>query len=98
MGRRLLLCAVCALVLAPPAAPSGGSWAQGQIALVTAKGLLGGNAAAFRPNDPLTAGDLAELVGSLTGKQMPMPADPAVPVTIGQLDAQLVGALGLLPA
>ena len=69
-----------------------------QIKLVTAHGLMGGKASGFRPDDPLTAGDLGDLVAGLTGQEAPIAADPSVPVTIAQLDAQLVRALGLLPA
>src|SRR6266545_2322220 len=97
MTRRLLACAAVALVLASPAAAAR-SWAQPQITLVTAKGLMGGTASAFRPDDPLTRGDLADLVSGLTGKEAPIPPDPTVPATIAQLDGQLVRALGLLPA
>jgi cell wall-associated NlpC family hydrolase len=94
--RRLLATAACALVLAGPAAASG-SWAQPQIVAVTAKGLMGGDASAFRPDDPLTRAELADLVRGLTGKPAPIPPDPTQPATIAQLDAQLVRALGLLP-
>ena len=87
------------MVFASPAAAADSvrSWALPQIKLVTAKGLMGGTANGFRPDDPLTQGDLAALVAGLTGKDAPAPADPAAPATIGQLDAQLVRALGLLP-
>jgi cell wall-associated NlpC family hydrolase len=97
MSRRVLLCAAaCALVFAPSAAAAR-SWAQPQIAVVTAHGLMGGQASAFRPDDPLTAGELADLVSGLTGTDAPMVADPSAPATIAQLDAQLVRALGMLP-
>jgi cell wall-associated NlpC family hydrolase len=96
MSRRVLVCVGLALVFAAPAAAAG-SWAQPQIKLVTSKGLMGGQASAFRPNDPLTHGELADLVTGLTGSVAPMTADPAAPVTIAQLDAQLVRAIGLLP-
>jgi hypothetical protein len=100
MSRRVLLCAVLALVLASPASPAAAarSWAQPQIKLVTSKGLMGGMSSAFRPDDPLTKGELADLAGGLTGTEAPTPADPDTPATIAQLDAQLVRALGLLPA
>ena len=97
MSRRLLVCAALALVFASPAAAAP-SWALPQIKVVTAKGLMGGTATGFRPDDPLTQGELADLVTGLTGKTAPVPADPAALATIGQLDAQLVRALGLLPA
>ncbi len=98
MSRRVLLCTALALVFAAPASPGSlRSWAQPQIVLVTAKGLMGGKTSAFRPNDPLTRGDLTDLVAGLTGKEQAAAPDPAAPATIAQLDAQLVRALGLLP-
>src|SRR3954464_793834 len=97
MSRRVLLCAALALVFASPAAAAR-SWALPQIKLVAAKGLMGGTANGFRPNDPLTQGELADLVDGVTGTKAAMVADPAAPATIGQLDAQLVRGLGLLPA
>src|SRR5262245_16920579 len=96
MIRRALGCAVLVLVLAAPAAAAT-SWAQPQINVVTSRGLMGGKAAGFRPDDALTAGDLSGLVAGLTGKQQLAVANPAVPVTLAQLDAQLVRGLGLLP-
>ncbi len=100
MTRRVLACAVLALLFAAPSAagPGASSWALPQIKVVTARGLMGGKAAGFRPDDSLTAGDLADLVGGLTGTEAPMAADPSAPVTVSQLDAQLVRGLGLLPA
>ena len=49
----------------PPARE--GSWAQPQIKLVTARGLMGGDAVDFKPDAPLTQGALAELVAELDG-------------------------------
>ncbi len=97
MARRFFACAALALALASPAAAAR-SWAQPQIAVVTARGLMGGNPSAFRPDDPLTRGELADLAAGLSGKPAPVAPDPAVPATVAQLDAQLVRALGLLPA
>ena len=96
MIRRALACAAFVLVLAAPASAAT-SWAQPQIKVVTARGLMGGKAAGFRPDDALTSGELGALVAGLTGRQQAPAANPAVPVTIAQLDAQLVGGLGLLP-
>ncbi len=59
---------------------------------------MGGRPSGFRPDAPLTRADLDALVGGLTGKAAPVAADPKAPVTISQLDAGLVRALGLLPA
>src|SRR5262249_27601165 len=50
----------------------------------------------FRPADPLTWGTLGELLAAL-GAPIPAPADLAAPVTIAELDASLVDALGLRP-
>jgi len=96
MSRVLLAAVTLALVMASPAAAAT-SWAQPQIKVVTARGLMGGKVASFRPDDPLTAGELSELVSGLTGKAAPTALNPTAPVTIVQLDAQLVSALGLLP-
>ena len=71
------------------------SWAQPQIRVVVAHGLHGQSVASFRPNDPLTQGELADLVAALTEQPPKAPADPAAPVTIAQLDARLVRALEL---
>ena len=77
MIRRALACAALALVLAAPASAAT-SWAQPQIKVVTARGLMGGKAAGFRPDDALTAGELGDLVAGLTGKQQAPVANPAV--------------------
>jgi NlpC/P60 family protein len=97
MSRHVLACAALALVFAAPAAAAP-SWAQPQIKVVTAHGLMGGQPSAFRASDPLSAGELADLVTGLTDKEAAMAVDSTTPVTIAQLDAQLVRALGLLPA
>jgi cell wall-associated NlpC family hydrolase len=60
--------------------------------------LLGGDAADFRPDDPLTGGDLSDLVAGLTGKPAVPPVDPTATVTIAQLDYALVRGEGLLAA
>ena len=84
----------------PPAAvstPAASSWADPQIRAVTAVGILGNGVAGFRASDPLTRGELADALVAW-GKAAPAPADPAKLVTMSELDSQLVGALGLLPA
>jgi cell wall-associated NlpC family hydrolase len=101
--RRLVVlgvAAACALALpvAGLASPRAAAWDQQQIVLVTSHGLLGGDAANFRPNDPLTAGDLADLVTGLTDRPSAPPADPSASVTIAQLDASLVRGEGLQAA
>jgi cell wall-associated NlpC family hydrolase len=81
--------------LAATAKPRATSWDEPQIQKVTAAGLLGGDAADFGPDDPLTTGDLADLVAGLTGKAAVPPADPTATVTIAQLDAGLIRGEGL---
>jgi cell wall-associated NlpC family hydrolase len=79
-------------------APKGGaaaSWAQADIRLVVAHGLMAKTVAAFRPTDPLTQGELATLVAGLTKQAPTVPANPSSPVTVAQLDARLVRALAL---
>jgi cell wall-associated NlpC family hydrolase len=71
------------------------SWAQAQIDQVVAAGVMGPDAANFRPDDPLTRGDLHEAILAL-GRSHTEPADPWRFVTMRELDAQLVGALGLI--
>ncbi len=80
-----------------PSAPATKSWADPQIRIVTAAGILGDDPATFRPTDPLTRGELADALG-VWGKPAATPADPSKLVTMSELDAQLVGALGLTPA
>jgi cell wall-associated NlpC family hydrolase len=98
--RRLLVLA-CSLVLAGGAAATSThagpnrSWADAQIRLVTAHGLMGGDAEAFRPDDPITLGELADLAAGLTGRPAAAPTQPARRATMRELDARLVAALGL---
>ncbi len=96
MTRRVLFFAALAMLFAAPAGAA--SWALPQIKVVTKKGLMGGTANGFRPNDPLSQSELSDLVRGLTGKPASPAADPSAPATIAQLDAQLVRGLGLLPA
>jgi cell wall-associated NlpC family hydrolase len=79
------------------AAPATSLWADPQIRALTAVGILGNTPAGFRPADPLTRGELADALAAW-GKTAPVPADPSKLVTMSELDAQLVNALGLLPA
>ena len=84
----------CLLAPISSAAPPG-SWADPQIRVVTARGLMGGDPDAFRPDGVLTAGSLAKLVAGLTNEPTVPPADPAAPVTMAGLDAALVRGVGL---
>ena len=112
MSRYLTLLACGALLLVPAAsaarigdggsaksgAASKPSWAQAQIRYVVQHGLMAKTVASFRADDPLTQGELATLVGGLTKRPAAAVANKAAPVTVTQLDARLVKALGLADA
>jgi cell wall-associated NlpC family hydrolase len=72
------------------------SGAQADIKLVVARGLLPKSASA-RPDEPLTQAELATLATGISLKPSTVPLDPYATVTIAQLDARLVRALGLSP-
>jgi hypothetical protein len=99
--RRLAAIALCALAL--PAAASGAdrSWAEPQIQTVVEAGLLADTVAAFKPQRPLTQRALAAALEtlSLSGEEPAAYSYPVVvpgrAVTIRELDAALVGFLGL---
>src|SRR6059058_5964586 len=96
MRRRVLLTVLCLTLAAPAAAASQNtSWAQREIRVVTLRGLMGGSAASFRPDAPVTNAALADLVAGLTERRAAAPADPTAPVTMAKLDAGLVAGLGL---
>jgi cell wall-associated NlpC family hydrolase len=83
-------------VAVEPVAAQPQSWAAAQIRTVTAAGLLGADAAAFRPDDPLTRGELYDALVAL-GRPATAPPDPSRAATIRELDARIVAALGLIP-
>lgn len=95
-----LACLLAGLSAAPSAAPARAkrSWAQAEIKTVVARGLMATSVAAFRPNDPLTQGELRNLLVGLSQESpSPSPQPPARPgpsVTMAQLDARFVRALG----
>ena len=70
---RLVPLLAIALALAAPAASAKSkaapSWAKPQIQQVAAAGLMGGDAADFRPDDPLTATELEGVVAAFTGQE-----------------------------
>jgi cell wall-associated NlpC family hydrolase len=72
------------------------SWAAPEIASVVLAGLMGPAVASFRPDDPLTRGELHDAIVAL-GKPQQAPLDPSRVVTMRELDAQLVAVAGLLP-
>jgi cell wall-associated NlpC family hydrolase len=74
------------------------SWAHAEIRLVVSQGLMAESVATFRPNAPLTQSALTELIAGLTDPEDETAAAATVStgrVTMAQLDAQLVRALGL---
>jgi len=80
VGRRLLTAAVL-LALVPAASadakPVAGSWANPEIRAVTAAGLMGAkDVSSFRPNDPLTAQALENLVFDLKERLAPPEVEP----------------------
>lgn len=89
--------ATATTALAAPTAAAPPHWAADAIEQVVGAGVMGPSVAGFRPDDPLTRGELHEAILAL-GKSRPAPADPERRVTMRELDAQLVAALGLLPA
>jgi hypothetical protein len=91
----LFACLIVGLAAAPGASPAGRSWAQPQIRVVVSHGLLARTVASFRPDDPLTQGELNALVADLTEQPPKTVANPGAPVTMAQLDARLVRALDM---
>ena len=98
-----LAAAACAAVLAPAAASPAPkpSWAQPHIEQVVAAGLFLTSAQGFQPEEPLTRSALAETYPALAlrlARTKPYPyslRSPEQPVTIRELNAALVGFLGL---
>jgi cell wall-associated NlpC family hydrolase len=97
--RRLLAALLCAcLALGLPAvvfAKAKRSWADPEIKLVTAQGLMGGQAATFRPDAPLTRAALDDLASNLTELPALGTAASDSHVTLAGLDQTLVRSLGL---
>ena len=96
---RLLVCAIVALTLVVASPTSAGpvppSFAAAEIAKVVGAGLMSPSVESFRPEDPLTASELATVVASLGGAIAI--ADPDAPVAVRELDARLVSLAGLRP-
>ena len=100
--RPLVLVSLLVLGLVPNAhAAADRSWAQPQIEAVVEAGLLADSAAAFKPQQPLTQRALAAALETLSlaaeepiDYRYPVVA-PGRAVTIRELDAALVGFLGL---
>ena len=99
--RRLVVASAVAVALlsggpAPAAHSTEPSFASAEMATVVAAGLMAPSSAAFRPDDPLTASELATVLASLGGEISV--ADPDAPVAMRELDARLVSLTGLRPA
>src|SRR5918999_84365 len=88
-----LLVILAALVGAPEAA-AGRSWAQAEIRTVVEAGLMAPSVSSFRPNDALTRRELAQVVATVTQREQVV-VDPHRAVTVRELDAALVRAVGL---
>ncbi len=93
----LVALAAAALLTTPTHAQAAKpSWAQPEIRMVVARGLMGPSVRAFRPNDILTRGELEAALRVLRGEPGAAPREPATPVTMAFLDARLVQALDLV--
>jgi cell wall-associated NlpC family hydrolase len=98
--RRIVLlgCLVVSFVVATAGASAAAprSWAEPQIRAVVDAGLMATSAADFRPDETLTAGDLGVVLATL-GMPFVTVTDYDRPVTVRELDAQLVTAIGFRP-
>ncbi|HEY7003392.1 MAG TPA: NlpC/P60 family protein [Gaiellaceae bacterium] len=96
--RRGLVAALATLaVLAVAPSALAGSWAKPQIKVVVAQGLMGPSVRHFRAGDNVTRRELGTALAAFTGKAQVV-VDPDAEVTMAQLDAALVKALGLKAA
>ena len=97
MRRGLAAAAVVLAVLAAAPSALAASWAKPQIQTVVTQGIMGPSVSEFRWRDNLTRKELGEALAAFTGKTQVV-VDPNAEVTMAQLDAALVKALGLRPA
>jgi cell wall-associated NlpC family hydrolase len=105
MSRILAISVVFAVLVAPAAAQTGTGaayradapdWAKREIKVVVAHGLMAKSVQTFKPNNVLTRSALNNLVAGLSTTTKPQtPSASTAPVTMAQLDATLVTALGL---
>ena len=93
-----VLLALAATASAAAAKPAARSWAQAQIQLIVAQGILGTDVATFRPDEPLTRADATALVAGLTRRAPKPVSSPSTTVSIANLDSRLVAAIGLKDA
>jgi cell wall-associated NlpC family hydrolase len=91
-GLVALIVVVAAFVAAQSAAAA--SWAQPQIKVVVANGLMGPSVSDFRAKQNITRAELGEALAALTGESQVV-VDPEAEVSIAELDAKIVKALGL---
>ncbi|HEV3407351.1 MAG TPA: NlpC/P60 family protein [Gaiellaceae bacterium] len=94
MRRVASLLLIFAALAGAPEAAAGRSWAQPQIRTVVAAGLMAPNVSAFRPDDALTRRELGQVLATVT-RQQQVVVDPQRAVTVRELDAALVRAVGL---
>ena len=94
MRRGLVTAFACLLALGFAAPASAASWAQPQIRVVVAHGLMGPSVAAFRPERPLTRRQLGMALAAYTAEAQVV-VDPERPVLMWELQRALVRAAGL---
>jgi cell wall-associated NlpC family hydrolase len=93
-GLVAVVAVVAAFFAAQPAVAA--SWAQPQIKAVVANGLMGPSVSNFRANQNITRAELGEALAALTGEPQVV-VHPDAEVSIAELDAKIVKALGLRP-
>jgi hypothetical protein len=91
-GLVAVVAVVAAFIAAQPAPAA--SWAQPQIKVVVANGLMGPSVSNFRAKQNVTRKEVGEALAVLTGKSQVV-VDPDAEVSIAGLDAKIVKALGL---
>ena len=96
MRRGLVATFACLLALGLAAPAGAASWAQPQIRVVVAHGLMGPSVAAFRPDRPLTRRHLGVALAAYTGEAQVV-VDPERPVVMWELQRALGRAAGLGP-
>jgi cell wall-associated NlpC family hydrolase len=94
MRRVAPLLVVLVALAGAPEAGAGRSWADAEIRTVVEAGLMAPSVSAFRPDDALTRRELAQVVATITQREQVV-VDPQRAVTVRELDAALVRAVGL---
>ena len=92
--RRVAACIAALSFFLAATSAAAASWAQPHIRAAVKSGLMGPSVAAFRPDDPLTSAELAQIVAGITRKEQVV-SNPSRQVTMTELDRALVRALGL---